>query len=297
MQLETLGRSFQRHMRAERRSARTVETHSQGLVHFRRWLASEGLADELDSLTRINTREWLSSLVEADLSPSYIRILHTGMKLFTDWLILEEEITKNPMKGINPPALPIVPVPVIPENDLKLMIRACKGTRPMLDRRDEAIIRVLLDTGMRASELTGMTLEEMDMNQDLALVHGKGSKLRPVYFSSRTARAVDRYLRIRSTSKYANRPEVWLSIRGPLTYHGLRELLRYRASLAGVEYARPHRFRHTMANDFLANGGQERDLMRLAGWSSSAMLARYGASAADDRARQSARRLSRGDRV
>ena len=59
----------------------------------------------------------------------------------------------------------------------------------------------------------------------------------------------------------------------------------------------PHRFRHTAAHDFLLAGGQERDLMRLLGWRSEAMLSRYGASAADHRAMQAAKRLKGGDRV
>lgn len=69
--------------------------------------------------------------------------------------------------------------------------------------------------------------------------------------------------------------------------------------MAGLDATKihPHRFRHTNAHDFLLAGGQERDLKRLMGWRSDTMLERYGASAADHRAREAARRLKRGDRV
>jgi integrase len=73
--------------------------------------------------------------------------------------------------------------------------------------------------------------------------------------------------------------------------------VNYRAHLAGIDHIHPHRFRHTFAHDFLMSGGQERDLKRLAGWSSDVMLERYGASAADVPAKAAAQRLKRGDRV
>jgi len=73
--------------------------------------------------------------------------------------------------------------------------------------------------------------------------------------------------------------------------------MKVRGQMAGIADLHPHRFRHTWAHDFLMAGGQERDLKRLAGWSSDVMLERYGASAADARARAAAQRMKRGDRV
>lgn len=293
--LEDLHRSFARHLRAEGKSDRTVTIYGQAITFFSAWLEAQGRTATLDELNRAAIREWLAQLADTH-EPSTVKTRYRGLFRFCGWLVDEDEIRENPMKTLSPPQPTAKPVPVLSDDELDALLKACSG-KDFNDRRDEAMIRLLLDCGLRVSELCGLTVDGLDLDQGMALVQGKGRKVRPIYFGARTTRALDRYLRARSRHRWAHLDALFLTQRGPLSPDGARERMKVRGAQAGIDDLHPHRFRHTWAHDFLMSGGQERDLKRLAGWSSDVMLERYGASAADARAKAAAQRMKRGDRV
>src|SRR5665648_73816 len=293
--LADLQQSFARHLRAEGRSERTVVIYAQSIRFYSDWLADRGRPATLTELDRAAIREWLAQLTDRN-EMSTVRTRYKGLARFCGWLVAEGELEVNPMKGLAAPTAQPKPVPVLTDADLAALMKACAG-KDFTDRRDEALIRVLLDCGVRVSELCGLTVAGVDLDNGMALVKGKGAKVRPVYMGARTVRALDRYLRARRLHRWAHLDALFLSERGALSPDGVRDRLNARATQAGLDHLHPHQFRHTFAHDFLMNGGQERDLKRLAGWSSDVMLERYGASAADARAKAAAQRMKRGDRV
>lgn len=294
--LSELSASFQRHLRAEGRAKRTCALHEQAIRFFGDWLAANGQPRDSDQCTKNNIRNWLADLADR-VGPGTVRIRWASMRRFTRWLVAEGVLDDYPMTGLSEPEVPEKPVPVLKDEELAALIKACQG-KDFNARRDEAIIRMLLDCGLRVSELCSIAVDELDLDNGSVMVTGKRGKKRQVYFGARTERALDRYLRMRRSHRWAQASGLFLGERGALTTDGVRTRMEVRAEQAGLsDPSNPHRFRHTWANDFLLAGGQERDLKRLAGWSSDVMLEVYGRSAADARAEQAARSMKRGDRV
>jgi integrase len=292
-EIQDLLGSWEVALRAENKSGQTVITYGSGLRAFLAFCDRAGIEPLLD---RPTVSKFTASLLGAGAAAATARVWQLGVRRFSAWLADEGLIGRDELLGLKPPKLDHPNVPSLSADELAALIRACEG-KAFMDRRDEAIVRLAVETASRAEEILAMTVADIDIRRGTAVIRrGKGGHGRRVPFGPRTAQALDRYIRLRKAHRLAGMPALWLGDRGKeLGYNGLRNALLRRARAAGVQGFHIHRIRHTAASRWLAAGGSEGGLMSIAGWKSRDMLDRYVRDTAMSRAAEEARTLGLGE--
>jgi integrase/recombinase XerC len=277
-------------LRSRHLSPKTIKTYLESVNQLAAFIDVGSGAE----ITRRHIEAYFTSLYDTGRTPGTVAVRHRSLQQFFRWLIEEEEIDRSPMERMKLPAVPAKPIPIIEPSDIDQLLASLAG-RSFFERRDRAIVSVLYDTGIRRSECAGLRTEAVDIQNGIAVVLGKGSKLRPVAFGEKVMLDLDRYLRIRAKHAHASSPMLWIGQKGALSDDGIRQMLQRRGKALGQRLS-PHRFRHTFAHEFLDGGGSNLDLQKLGGWDSPQMLQRYGASGATQRALSAHRKLSPRDR-
>lgn len=286
-------RAFVRSLRAKNRSKRTIDSYLESLGQLVDFHAGADLAD----LAKPHIEDYLADVLETR-SATTAALRFRSLRAFYNWAEGEEIVELSPMHRMVEPKITDVPPEVLTDGQLRALLSTCVG-KSFEDRRDNAILRIFCEPGSpRVSEMAGLSVEDLKLDQDMIRLTGKGSKVRFIPFGAKTGQAIDRYLRVRNKHRRKALPDLWLGGRGmALTDNGIRQMLRRRSQEAGIGHVHPHQLRHTAAHDWADRGGSEDDAMALFGWASREMAARYGRSARLDRAQRASRRASPADRL
>lgn len=294
-----LAPSWELALQVSRCSANTVRNYIRRFENLARWAALERPGSGPLELAKPDLQVWVKWLLDT-MADSSAAANVAGVKSFYRWAAAEGELDEDPMAGIPTPRVGKKRPPVVPPDTFRQLLEGC-DRKTFVGVRDEAILRMLVDCGLRVDELSSRDLAAVDLPGRLLRVVGKGARRegprhRTVAFGVATAAALDRYIRARrKVPGAAGQTALWIVSTGrPLSRAGIQQMIKRRGEAVGFRVY-PHMFRHTWASDARKLGVSDGDLMYLAGWESRAMLDRYGAAEAEQRAQESYRHRSVGD--
>lgn len=288
---------------ARRLSAHTVRDYATTLRRFVGFVGEDASLAQIDATTIrrfmafLGTPQAGGGAVAREARPLSKKTslnYHTGLSALWQWAVGEGLVGRNVVREVEPPRPEKTVIVPLSQGDVKALLQACELTREYgregqrvcsnarpTALRDKTLILVLLDTGLRASEVCGITARDVDLKNRRIWTMGKGDKERSVPISPETAKALWHYMNARSEAK-ASAPLFATKDGRPLGRVALLELLSDLGTKAGIVDVHPHRFRHTFAINFLRNGGNVYELQMALGHSSLEMVRRYLALAETD---------------
>jgi site-specific recombinase XerD len=280
-------------LEAANKSPRTVQSYSETVDQLDDYIVAKGMPRAVENIRREHIEGWLRDMREAGRSEATIALRYRSLRVFFRFLEDEEVIPASPMAKMHSPKVSVQPTPIPNLDDIKKLLAATAG-KDYESKRDRAILLLMVDSGARLSEVANIKLADITFvgsRPDLVEITGKGGSRRSLVIKPLVAQAMRAYLRLRQDRHDARSPFLWLG-RGHLQAAGISQMIGRRAEEAGIGHIHAHQFRHGFAHAWLAAGNSESALMRVAGWKSRSMLARYGASLADERAREEHRGFS-----
>ena len=247
-------------------SANTLAAYRTDLLAFQIWLAKKGLT--LEQVTRADLLAYLAANVRSGLSPrSSARHLST-LRRFYRYLLIQGRTQADPTADVRSP---VIGRP-LPKNISEQGVEKLLSTPPRdtaLGSRDRAMLETMYASGLRVSELVGLTLNELDLTTGLVRVVGKGGRERIVPLGEEASESLREYLgQARSDLLKAQLTDAVFVTRrgGPMTRQAFWQLIKRYAQQAGIgaEFS-PHSLRHAFATHLLNHGADLRSVQMLLG--------------------------------
>ena len=277
--------------RAEGKSPATVSWYDQNLGLFFRFLRERGLSTRLRDVGLPQAREFVLSLQSQDtrfarnpftpvrqhsLSSHSINSAVRALRAFFNWLKREGYTTTHKLQELRVPRVQKKMVDVLTPEEIARVL-GCLNPQTTLGSRDHTIVMVLLDCGLRASELLTLKYEHADLENGGLRVLGKGNKERLVPIGSRATKAMLQYREIfRPEPAALSVDTFFLSLDGrSMSFEALKSMLQRLGPRAAVPRLHAHLLRHTFATLYLVNGGDVFSLQRILGHTTLTMVNHY----------------------
>lgn len=248
-------------------SARTLSAYRRDLVAFMAFLQESGIQGPA-SVGPEHLRAYTFVLKDRGLAPTSIRRAQSALRTYFGFLIAEGVLTEDPTERLEAPRATRRLPDVLDRTDVVRLVEAPDPDSPVY-WRDRAMLEFLYATGVRVSELVGLNLRDLKLEDGFALVFGKGSKERIVPVGRTARTALERYLtRCRvELDRGRGKGRVFLNQRGaPLTRMTVWSVVRSAATRAGIQgKVSPHTLRHTFATHLLEGGADLASVQELLG--------------------------------
>jgi integrase/recombinase XerD len=264
--LQQVSDAFMFSRQVQRFSDRTLEDY--GLT-LRRFSAFIGPGTDFKTINVQQVRDFMAGLDH--LSNKSLLNVHTALSSLWTWAVAEGLAGEHLLRRIRRPKAEQMATQIFTQDEIKKLL-ATASAGPFKER-DRAILLILVDTGIRASEIAGLTIGDLQPTQ--LRVMGKGSKQRLVPMSRRTMTALIDYLATRGGKLPVVQPLFLTSEGNGLTRYALGKIIKRLGEKGGVQDAHPHRFRHTFAVNYLRNGGSSIALQDALGHSTVEMSSHY----------------------
>ncbi len=268
--LKTAVTGFRNYLRLERGfSEHSVASYLLDLARYTGWLTRERGIDAASDIGLRDITDFLLDLKNAGYAASSMARTISAIRHFHRFLLAERHCEQNPAEQLDTPALTRHLPLVLTQNEVSAILEQPDTTQP-LGLRDRAILETLYATGMRVSELTSLTLEQLLLDDGLARVFGKGSKERIVPVGSQARKWCDEYIRtVRPRLLKRGKPHhvVFVNSRGgPISRMSILTITKKYAALAGISMdVHPHTFRHSFATHLLEGGADLRSVQEMLG--------------------------------
>lgn len=257
------------------RSPRTLAAYRSDLRHYWAWLAGRGLA--LDAVGEDDLALYIAALREEDRAPSSVKRAIVAVRALHRFLAREGGVSSDPAADIAVPRVPRGVPKALTEEEVAALLAAVVGDGPR-DRRDRAILEVLYGTGLRISELCGLSLADVDLDAALIRAFGKGAKERIVPVGRLAVEALQVWLApggrdVMAPARWARRDDaeaLLLNGRGGrLSRQGAWGVVRKHGLRVGLgDRLTPHVLRHSCATHMLDHGADVRAVQELLGHAS-----------------------------
>lgn len=265
--LDELLEQFYHHLSAERGLAPlTLESYAHDLQDFREFLFTLART-AWEEVTLEDLQNYLGALEARGLSARSRARRLSALRQFFRFLVREEKISANPVELLDSPRLPMKLPKVLGEREVAALLATTDPATPW-GQRDGALLEVLYATGLRVSELVGLTLKQVDLRRGVVRVRGKGNKERVVPLVPPAVEKLSLYLAQGRPHLIKGRESHFLFLNrrgGRLSRQGFWKILKHYALQAGIRELSPHTLRHSFATHLLSRGANLRVLQLLLG--------------------------------